>query len=413
MTLCLRAQVALLLGLSLATAANAAEELAMDDHIVVVQDTASDAGEDPTASIVNELSGDIQLTQFTSGLSGGGVSPAALGIGSSGCNGQFFVGGEWLYVRADFSQSIAFLENTLPASAVSSADAIITYHQFDYDYNSSFRVYGGYRVCDCGCEVRFTYSSFDSDAAFASPAQPAADTTFTAPFEVITAGAGDSVSGTASVSIDDYDIGFSRTIPLGSPLCCDSGCGDCCECGDGCCDGCGCGCWCPAWDITWTGAIRIADVDTEQNYANNIVSTTNPAVVGRTARSTMSFQGVGLRTGLLGRRYFGKAGIASLYVKGDISLLLGEADYEASGTSFATHRISCTHVIPVTEIEAGGTVFLTKNASITGGYMLAAWHDLGNRAEYDFGASGVQLESWDDANILGLDGFFVRGEVAF
>lgn len=351
-----------------------------------------DATETVTANVVDDTTGDIQLTQFSSAIGGGSAGA---------CAGGCFFGGEYLHVRANFSQSISHISLDQNAGP----NGTFTYNQFDYDYDPSFRIYGGYRWCECGCEVRFAYSSFDSDAAFQSAARTA-DVIPTAPFEVITFGPGDTVSGTSSVSIDDFDFGFSKTIPLGSPLCCGSPCGGDC-CGD-CCGG--CGCWCPAWDITWSGAIRFASVDAEQNFASNIVST---AVAGRTATSTMSFDGVGLRTGLLGRRYFGKTGIASVYVKGDISLLVGDADYTAVGTEFSRHSISCTHVIPVTEIEAGGTLFLTKNASITGGYMIAAWHDLGFRTEYDFGGAGVQLESWDDANILGLDGFFLRGEVAF
>ena len=115
----------------------------------------------------------------------------------------------------------------------------------------------------------------------------------------------------------------------------------------------------------------------------------------------------------MGRRYCGKTGFASLYLKGDISLLLGDMDLVTTGTEFARHSMSTTQIVPVTEIEAGGTLFLTKCASVSAGYMLAAWHDLGHRAEYNAGAIGVQLNSFDDANILGLDGFFARAEFAY
>ncbi|MEM6328956.1 MAG: Lpg1974 family pore-forming outer membrane protein [Planctomycetota bacterium] len=406
MTRDLRAYFALVVGMTLTAAAHAAEDKttigAAFGEQAPVERALFSGGDNTvsTAGVVDELTGDIKLTQFGAALPGvGPIGPA------SGCNGQFFVGGEYLNVRANYSQAISFLTTDISTSPPS-----FTYNQFAYDYDSSFRIYGGYRVCDCGCEVRFTYTSIDSGGSFMSPEQPGdGSMTFTAPFEVITGGPGDTVAGTANVSIDNYDIGFAKTIPLGSPLCCDAGCGDC-----ACTDGCGgCGCWCPAWDITFMGAIRVADVEAQQNYVSNIVSTTVAGLSSRVATSTMDFQGIGFRTGLLGRRYFGKSGIASIYMRGDISLLLGDATYTAVGTQFARHTISCTHVIPVTEIEAGGTIFLTRNASLSAGYMLAAWHDLGQKAEYDFGGNGVQLESFDDANILGLDGFFIRGELAF
>ncbi len=80
-----------------------------------------------------------------------------------------------------------------------------------------------------------------------------------------------------------------------------------------------------------------------------------------------------------------------------------------SGSAF--HRSTCEHIVPVTEIELGGTVHIGCNANISAGYFWSAWHDLGMRETYDF--AQFQLSHYDDANILGWDGLFVRGEVAF
>lgn len=346
-------------------------------------------------------SGTVDLVQFQSGVGAG------LNLGASGCSHQIVVGGEFLMVRASHSQSTAYLETDV-------VNQVFTYHQMDFDYEPSFRVYAGCRIPECGQEFRFTYTNFNSDGDFISDAQTTTNT-ITGPFEVITSGNGDQVFGSGSVNANIYDLACMKTIPLGCALgCCD--CGDCCDtCCDDCCDPCGCGdgcgcCFCPAWDITWSGGVRFADIDSQFNYGNIIVATT---VAPRTAISRMDFKGVGLRGGVLGRRYFGKTGMTSVYLKADISLLVGDVDYYAEGTAFARHQISTTQVIPVTDIEAGGTVALTKNLSVSGGYMLSAWHDLGHRAEYDFGAAGVQLESMDDANILSFDGFFLRAEGTF
>jgi hypothetical protein len=46
---------------------------------------------------------------------------------------------------------------------------------------------------------------------------------------------------------------------------------------------------------------------------------------------------------------------------------------------------------------------------MTAGYLMSAWHDLGFR-EHDSVASEVLF---DDANILGFDGFFARLEFAY
>jgi hypothetical protein len=54
---------------------------------------------------------------------------------------------------------------------------------------------------------------------------------------------------------------------------------------------------------------------------------------------------------------------------------------------------------------------ITCNSTITTGYMFSAWHDLGFRDEF---ALVPALEAhYDDANILGFDGFFARLELAY
>ena len=78
-------------------------------------------------------------------------------------------------------------------------------------------------------------------------------------------------------------------------------------------------------------------------------------------------------------------------------------------TSFITNEGE--RIIPVTEIELGGSAHLGSRATVSAGYFWAAWHDLGMRDEYGF--TQFQLSHYDDANILGFDGFFARAEVTF
>src|SRR5690606_7991988 len=66
---------------------------------------------------------------------------------------RYFVGGEYLHVRATPSEAISYLERD-------AANFVDTFHQFDFDYEGSFRFYGGARNC-CGEEVRFTWTRFD------------------------------------------------------------------------------------------------------------------------------------------------------------------------------------------------------------------------------------------------------------
>lgn len=328
-----------------------------------------------------------------------GCGDGGCGIGGMAGRGQVFFGAEYLSLRANFSEATAYREQDI-------TNDLETLHQFNFDYGDSYRLYGGYRLADCGCEIRFAYSNFDSSGSFNSGPNPNAQTdgrVFIGPYEV-DLGDGDTLIGEASVSVDNYDIGMSKTIPLGCLSAC-GGCGDCC-------DPCGCGPVCPAWDITWSGGIRIANVDSVLGYRN--VRDPANTTATRSAASTVNFDGVGLRFGLGGRRYFGRSGTVSAYVKGDISLLLGDVDYGVSGDpQLLDITMSSTQLVPVTEIEAGLTGYLTQNVSISGGYLLSAWHDLGHRAEYDFSATGTQFNSMDDANLMTFDGFFLRAEAAF
>lgn len=331
-----------------------------------------------------------------------GCDLGGCGIGGGALSrGQFFFGAEYLSVRANFSEATAYRE----LDVINNQEI---FHQIDMNYGDSYRLYGGYRLCDCGGEIRFTYTNFSSDGGGITEPNPNLATdgrVFTAPYE-LALGDNDVLVTGARVDVDNFDIGFSKTIPLGCPLSC-GGCGDC---GD-CCDPCGCGPVCPAWDITWTGGIRIANVDSTLNWATDRdPANTTP---DRTAESTVNFDGVGLRFGLLGRRYLGRQGLLSAYVRGDISLLLGEVEHSVSGTALTDPSITSTQVVPVTEIEAGLTGYLTQNISVSGGYMLSAWHDLGHRTEYDYSVTGTQTQLMDDANLMTFDGFFLRAEAAF
>lgn len=391
------------LGLSLAALAGAQQPVAQAQY------QAKDQGDNAQwADALQQLDSKVELASCNEcypmeacsdgcgDFGGGGLSLLPTGRGS-----RIFVGGEFLYVRSSPSEAVAYLERDL-------TNFVDEFTQFDFDYEGSFRLYGGCRNC-CGEEIRFTFTRFDNGSDFVSPVEDA-DTIIITPLEQTPILDGSRVEGTADIELNDFDLGWSKTIPLGSPLCCDP----CCA--DGCCDdGCGdcCGSYCPAWDITFTGALRAVDFDTNRTFT----TLDSSDVVLEYGQSTSKFSGVGGRVGMQGRRYFGRNGMCSLYMKGDLSLLVGEYDsvqqsQDLSGSvpgPVVTQRISCRHVIPVTEIEAGGTVFVTCNTSISGGYFISAFHDLGFRDEYEFNLQN----SYDDANIMAFDGFFLRLEKQF
>lgn len=313
---------------------------------------------------------------------------------------QLVFGAEYINARANFSDALSFVEQDL----VNGGE---TWHCFDFDYNSSYGFYGGVYLPDCGGSVLFNFRRLSSSADTA--ANSTNNINIFGPFEI-----DDNIRGHADVDLKTYDLSFAKTIPLGCPLECGCGklCGDTCD--DTCCDGsCGQGCgWCPAWDITWMGGLRFADANWSRGLTAFDPLNNNAVIDGY--RTTMNFNGFGGRLGLMGRRYLGRRGLVSLYARGDWSVLLGDVEIETlvtnqAGTAF--NRKDCEQIIPVTEIELGGSVHLGSHSTLSAGYFWAAWHDLGMSETYHF--DQFQVSHFDDANILGFDGLFARVEVAF
>jgi hypothetical protein len=313
--------------------------------------------------------------------------------------GRYYFTADYIYARANFSSAIAFLEQE---DEIEQGVGIDTFHSLSFNYESSYRFGGGYRLCNCGEEVRFLFTRLSSTANSVAPFGA-----FNA-YEVTAEPDGETRIH-AGVDVKSYDVDFAKTIQLGGQCC---GCGDSCG-GYGCGDPCGCGC--PAWDITWSGGFRFADVGWSRTYdaVNADFETTTNAV------SVMDFRGGGLKMGLEGRRYFCGNGCFSVYLKGDLSLLFGDVDLQAVRRTFDDgeqetlniQTFGTRQIIPVTEIETGLTAHVTCNTSFTTGYMFSAWHDLGFRDEFNFPT--LMETSYDDANILGFEGFFARFELAY
>jgi hypothetical protein len=78
-----------------------------------------------------------------------------------------------------------------------------------------------------------------------------------------------------------------------------------------------------------------------------------------------------------------------------------------------TQTTEARNLIPVTELEAGITGQVTCHTRLSAGYLLSAWHDLGFRDEFESVAQAEFPVRYDDANILGFDGFFARLEWAY
>jgi hypothetical protein len=325
-------------------------------------------------------------------------------VSAPGMPRRWFFTADYLYVRANFSDAVAYLnqiDEDLPTVGVDE------FHQLNFRHDSSYRFGTGYYLCSCDEQVRFTFTRLNSYAD-----EEEAEFGNFVPYEVTPPPNGETEIN-ATVDVKSYDLEYAKTIPLGGPTC------DGCECGDACGydpygGGCG-GCGCPVWDITWSGGVRFANVDWQRSYAAFDSDDTLTAL----AVPRMNFDGGGPRVGLEGRRYFGQQGWFSMFLKGDISLLLGNLDLTAVRVTdpdtvdqtTIIQTINGRHIIPVTEIEAGLAARVTSYSNLSVGYLFSAWHDLGFRDQ--FGFPTFMETSYDDANILGFDGFYAHWEIAY
>jgi hypothetical protein len=339
----------------------------------------------------------------------GGSPACGDACGDSGCSGaECFVVAEVLHVEAGFSEALAFVDSQFINGTTS-----FEYIDRDFDFTSSYRFGGGYRLCECGEEVRFMYTRMRSDShtGFTSEFvnnQPQ----FLIPFKPPQFDGGP-VFIDAEVDAHTYDLEIAKTIALGCQPC---ECGDACggQCGE-CCDPCAMPC--PLWDFSWSLGLRYAEVDWYRSWRT---FDTTPEQIGL-ALSTMDFQGVGPRLGVEGRRYFFDSGWLSAYAKTDISLLWGELEFDTVSQNNLDPNLPTEtvvsrenrQVIPVTELEVGFSAQVTCKSRITGGYLVSAWHDLGFRDDFLVDPQLTFPIVYDDANILGFHGWFLRAEVAY
>src|SRR5205085_927271 len=243
----------------------------------------------------------------------GSCGSGACGCGSGSGGGQWFVTADYLAVRAHFSESLAWMQQTLSQTNTTTT-TVQDFHQLDYDYESSFRVGGGYKLCCCGEEIAFNFTRFRSSAddSLTAPDRNSGIDIFV-PFSpaALNPDHPQSVAVRSSVDVDSYDLEWRKTIPLGGTTCSD--------CGNPCGGGESCGSKCPAWDITWSGGVRGANVDWDRAY---FITDPTDSTLNTDTRSELTFNGAGPRFGVEGRRYFGHDGWFSVFMKGDISLLL-------------------------------------------------------------------------------------------
>lgn len=315
--------------------------------------------------------------------------------------GHWCGGADYLIMRPHFSEGVAFIKQT-DGPETNGTDTFVSENvPFDLSFDSGFRAFIGYSF-DCGGTLKFTYWNFDDGAtesgvstgdflngngvAFVGHGQTAADI------------AGDTITARMGIKLNVFDIEYSKRFDFSELA--NSGC---CPCQ-------------PRWDFSWSAGVRIANVEHTLDTQTSI-----PVY----SEIEADFNGAGPRVSFEGRRYFG-SGRWSLFGNLGASLLVGNYDLDITRTApdplvttIDEFNTSTMRVIPVLDLELGLAWRPTCHTTLSTGYMVSAWGDLG-MSEQIIGASGCcddpisnLNETLDDANILAFDGIFVRVEHCF
>jgi len=315
--------------------------------------------------------------------------------------GRWYGSVDYLLFRPRFSQAVTEVRRTLVTDTENNTSTLIDQAiEGSFDYQSGFRAALGYRLLDCGGDIQVQYWRMNaSDSAASGPANTVANNPFIAGQLKNNPGNGGTLTTNYGVTANIFDVDFAKCLSFGGP----------CEPCDP--------CFCPRWDLRYWAGARIADIS---RYDNNIATSPQSTVGPNTTYGDINarFVGAGPRVGAQGRRYFGQTGCLSVYARASQALLIG--DYRMSrvkttpgSANFPTEVTSqydqYSRMIPVTDIEIGGSWQVAPFTFVSVGYFFQCWWDLG----WSETVIGTNFGPLDTSNIMGFDGLFVRGEMLF
>ena len=320
----------------------------------------------------------------------GPIAPAPA-TGSSGWEGHWILGADYLFTRPHFSEATAFVRGTQTASSFNA-----TAQALDFQYSSSFRAFAGYQFEGTDTQLRFTYTRFNNqteeDAGHFAPGHFAVD-----PFGNIAGVAvvidpssaefghqlvgGDHIQASAVVDANIFDLDLIKPILWV--------CGGC--------------------EFKYTAGVRIAQI--HQFYQSTISESGSFFGGGIYAAD---FTGAGPRIGIQSERYFGACRQFSLFANAAGSLLVGQYDtnfgQSTTGPSFqATQNTDEIRVLPVAEAEVGAGWSPLPWLSVSTGWMFQAWFDLGGSG----GTFGGFYTVTENSNIMAFEGLFLRAQLTF
>ena len=318
------------------------------------------------------------------------VAPAPVAE-SSGWEGHWFFGADYLLTRPHFSEATAFVRGTQTASSFNA-----TAQDLDFQYSSSFRIFAGYQFEGTDTQLRFTYTRFNNqteeEAGNFSPGHFAVD-----PFGNVAGVAtvinpssaefgqqlvgGNHIQASAVVDANIFDLDVIKPILWT--------CGGC--------------------EFKYTAGVRIAQI---HQFYQSIVSESGSFFAGGIYAA--EFTGAGPRIGIQSERYFGACRQFSLFANAAGSLLVGQYDtnfgQSTTGPTFqATQNTDEIRVLPVAEAEVGAGWSPVPWLNVSTGWLFQAWFDLGGSG----GTFGGFYTVTENSNIMAFEGFFLRAQLTF
>jgi hypothetical protein len=301
----------------------------------------------------------------------------------------WFGGVDYLLMRPSFSEDQAYIKRVTTTDAQENVTVTDTVVHQDFGYNSGTRAFFGYR-CSCNEEIRFTYWNYGAHSAQSTGVANEDGTILYAGQLELNTTPGQRIEIESGLRANVYDIEYSKC----------------------CCNPCNSGNCCPPWTLKYSAGARIAEVDRHDD--NFLIDTDGSGA--RAALISADFIGAGPRVGLEGRRFF-RGGHASVFARTNLSLLLGEYNIDETRRTPTTAPTLTEHyfdshdrIIPVAEIELGGSWQVTQRLNLSAGYLFQAWWDLGAFEQIQ---GNVFLNPIDDSNIMAFDGLFARLEYCF
>jgi hypothetical protein len=250
----------------------------------------------------------------------------------------------------------------------------------DWEARSGVRAGLAYRFWGAGWEVGFIYTYLHTDRS-ASVSAPPAGTLYTVLTQPGPVEQAQTATALTSLTYNVYDAELARWF--------DAGCG---------------------LQLRPIGGLRFAHITQGLDAFYDGRDANNDLV-----SNTIKFAGGGLRGGCEGEWYCGCCGFG-LYGRAAVSLLVG--DFEATTTEtndggqtvIANVSDKFQKVVPVFELALGGC-YRYRNLRMRAGYEFTNWFGLVDSP--DFADDVHQGKVYRRIGDLGLDGLFLRGELAF